>query len=211
MRIKLNPGEAEDGGFMIGDNIHVTSREIQALIMVGLGFENRVGAEKLGISETTFRNHAHNVMKKLGAKNRAHAIALAVDSGMIEIKGDDLNRGLNEASKSRYVLCMMCGRASRADEFEEQEPEHQVINHVGYDMPQMPKCPYEECKGDITYTIDWDLVRWHRPDYPEKPKRGIVYDYDLKWYIEEGGRMPEKVSEDTNIFEGDERLEKDES
>ncbi len=188
MRIKVNRGGAEDGGFLIADRIHVTGREIRALIMVGLGFCNREGAEKLGITEATFRNHVYNVMRKLGGKNRAHAIALAVERGMIEIQGDedifhDEEREEAGEYKDRYLLCIICGRASLESEFQEQEPRETIINHVPCEIPEYPKCPHEGCKGNVMDTIDWSVVRYHRRDYPEKPQLGVVYDYDLEWYL----------------------------
>lgn len=192
MRIKLNRGEAEDGGFILSDGIHVTKREIQALIMVGLGFSNSKSAEKMKINETTFRNHVYNAMKKLRAKNRAHAIVIAVEKKMIEIESDEDYYKEEEYEQSgyedKYVLCIMCGRVSLADDYIATEPDEVTINHITYEMDGIPKCPYEDCNGNIAETIYWKFIREKHPEYPENPVPGIVYDYDLDWYLERNDR-----------------------
>lgn len=39
----------------------------------------------LGISERTIKFHIDNIMKKLDAVNRTHAVAIALNTGLIEI------------------------------------------------------------------------------------------------------------------------------
>lgn len=58
-------------------------REVLSLIAAGAGIEEI--ASDLVISDTTVRTHTRNALRKLGARNRAHAIALAMRDGMIDI------------------------------------------------------------------------------------------------------------------------------
>jgi transcriptional regulator EpsA len=66
----------------------VTPRELQILSWVREGKTNvEIGAE-LGISALTVKNHIQKLLRKLGASNRAHAMALAMDLGLL----DDVRR-----------------------------------------------------------------------------------------------------------------------
>ncbi len=181
MVINVRQGTAEDSGFIINNNIHITRRELETLALIGMGLSNKEVAEKLGVSINTVRNHIWNVMQKLGATSRANAIVLAVQNGIFEVMCkrslDTFVRGFD-----RYVLCIMCGKAALTDDYKEARIEKVTINHVEYEMPILPECPTEGCRGDISDTIDWDEVRRHHPEYPEIPEQGVVYDFDIKWY-----------------------------
>jgi len=63
----------------------LSRREAECLQSVADGFGDRQTAGKLNISERTVRFHIENAIKKLDARNRAHAIALAVRSGLLEV------------------------------------------------------------------------------------------------------------------------------
>ena len=181
MVINVRQGTAEDGGFIINDRMHITKRELEALALIGMGLNNNEVAEKLGISINTVRNHIWNLMKKLGATSRANAIVLAVQNGIFEVMYkrslDTFVRGFD-----KYVLCIMCGKAALTDDYKEARVEKVKINHVEYEMPILPKCPTEGCRGDILETLDWEELRKHHPEYPEIPEHGIVYDYDIEWF-----------------------------
>jgi len=101
----------------------------------------------MGVSVNTVRNHIWNVVQKLGARNRAHAMALAVENGIFGIQRsrslDTFVRGVD-----RYVLCIVCGRAALADAYVERPAEKVTINHVEYEIPPGPLCPTEGCKAD---------------------------------------------------------------
>ena len=146
-----------------------------------MGFSNGEAARKMGVSINTVRSHIWNLMKKIGATSRANAIVLAVQNGIIDIQHkrslDTYVRGFDH-----YVLCIFCGKVSLDDDYKPATTEEVEINHIKYGMPVLPGCPTEGCRGNITETIDWDEVRKHHPEYPEVPKHGVVYDYDIKWF-----------------------------
>ena len=60
----------------------LTRREKQVLALIVEGLSNDEIAERLLISPSTTRHHVSACMSKLGASNRAHAAALAVENGL---------------------------------------------------------------------------------------------------------------------------------
>ncbi len=71
------PGRADDGG---RDRLEqhlaaLTTRELQVAHLVADGSTNRQIARSLGIAEKTTEAHVHNIIRKLGARNRAEVAA----------------------------------------------------------------------------------------------------------------------------------------
>lgn len=62
----------------------LTPREREVLGLVARGSTNKEIAEVLFISENTVKNHLRNIMDKLHSKNRAQAVAYALEHGVIE-------------------------------------------------------------------------------------------------------------------------------
>ena len=58
----------------------LTPREREVLRLVSAGFSNKEGAMQLNISYRTFECHRAEVMRKLGAKNTADLVRLALES-----------------------------------------------------------------------------------------------------------------------------------
>jgi len=69
----------------IMDNIVVslTARETQILNYIADGNSNKQIASILQISEQTIKNHVSNILRKLNANDRAHAVFLAIRYGWI--------------------------------------------------------------------------------------------------------------------------------
>jgi transcriptional regulator EpsA len=59
------------------------AREIQIIKLIKVGKTNQVIAEELFISPWTVKNHVQNILKKLNAKNRGHAVSRAIDLGLL--------------------------------------------------------------------------------------------------------------------------------
>lgn len=182
MALSVRQGRAEDGGFIIKSNMHITRRELEALGLIGRGLSNGEAAQRLGVSVNTVRNHIWNLMQKLEANSRAHAIVLAVQNGIIEVK-PERSLGTYVPGFDKYVLCIYCGKAVLVDDYREVEPKELVINHVVYVVDGRPKCPTEGCRGNIGDTLDWDEVRKHHPEYPAIPERGVVYPCEIEWFL----------------------------
>ena len=63
----------------------LSSREIDVLRLIGAGNGNKQIADRLSIGETTVKNHVSNILSKLGANDRAHAVTIALQRGIIEL------------------------------------------------------------------------------------------------------------------------------
>ena len=63
----------------------LTEREIDVLREVAAGNANKMVAQRLKVSEETVKAHMKNILSKLGANDRTHAVTIAVKRGIIEI------------------------------------------------------------------------------------------------------------------------------
>ena len=69
-----------------GSDSPLTERETEVLELAASGFGNKEIAEKLTVSEKTVVHHLEHVYSKLGAQNRAHAVAIALARGWIKLR-----------------------------------------------------------------------------------------------------------------------------
>ena len=63
----------------------LTSREIDVLRLIAAGNANKEIAVQLAIAEETVKSHITNILAKLGANDRTHAVTLALKRGIIEL------------------------------------------------------------------------------------------------------------------------------
>lgn len=63
----------------------LTSREIDVLRLIAAGKANKLVASELSITEETVKGHVKNILSKLGANDRTHAVTIALKRGIIEI------------------------------------------------------------------------------------------------------------------------------
>ena len=63
----------------------LTNREIEVLKQVAEGNANKLIAVRLEISEETVKAHMKNILSKLNANDRTHAVTIALKRGIIEI------------------------------------------------------------------------------------------------------------------------------
>jgi DNA-binding NarL/FixJ family response regulator len=63
----------------------LTSREIEVLRLIAAGNTNKLVASELSITEETVKGHVKNILSKLGANDRTHAVTIAIKRGIIEI------------------------------------------------------------------------------------------------------------------------------
>jgi DNA-binding NarL/FixJ family response regulator len=61
----------------------ITVREREILVMLAEGLSNRAAADRLGISERTVKFHVGEILARLGAENRAQAVAIAQARGLL--------------------------------------------------------------------------------------------------------------------------------
>ena len=63
----------------------LSSREIEVLRLIAAGNGNKHIADKLSIEETTVKSHISNILSKLGANDRTHAVTIGLQRGIIEL------------------------------------------------------------------------------------------------------------------------------
>ena len=63
----------------------LTSREIDVLRLIAAGNANKVIAGRLSITEETVKSHVTNILAKLGANDRTHAVTIGLKRGLIEL------------------------------------------------------------------------------------------------------------------------------
>lgn len=61
----------------------LSDREREVLRLVAEGLANKQIAQSLGVTERTVKYHVTSILNKLGAENRAHAVALAAQRGLL--------------------------------------------------------------------------------------------------------------------------------
>ena len=63
----------------------LTPREIEVLRLVAAGNANKIVADRLSITEETVKAHVKNILSKLDANDRTHAVTIALKRGIIEL------------------------------------------------------------------------------------------------------------------------------
>lgn len=74
---------SEMAEYAAGDAL--TSREIEVLQHVSSGNANKNIADVLSISEDTVKAHIKNILSKLGANDRTHAVTIAIRRGFLDL------------------------------------------------------------------------------------------------------------------------------
>jgi DNA-binding NarL/FixJ family response regulator len=62
----------------------LTRREAEVLILIAQGLSNQTIAQRLFVSEATVKTHINNLFGKIGARDRAQAVAYAYRRGLAE-------------------------------------------------------------------------------------------------------------------------------
>jgi DNA-binding NarL/FixJ family response regulator len=81
---KVPPDVAARLAEHLGDD-DLTVRELEVLRLIRDGHRNKQIADHLAIAETTVNFHIKNLVDKLGANDRTHAVTIAVRRGLLQI------------------------------------------------------------------------------------------------------------------------------
>jgi DNA-binding NarL/FixJ family response regulator len=65
--------------------IALTPREVEVLAFVAKGMANKDIAERLGTASGTVKMHVQNILAKLGAADRTHAVTIAIERGILHL------------------------------------------------------------------------------------------------------------------------------
>lgn len=61
----------------------VTDQQARVLALLAEGQENKEAARVLGVTPYTFASHVGDILRRIEAKNRTHAVAIALRRGLI--------------------------------------------------------------------------------------------------------------------------------
>jgi DNA-binding NarL/FixJ family response regulator len=83
-RKRINPEVATQLADHSADDA-LTAREIEVLSQIAAGHPNKIIADQLSISEETVKGHVKNILSKLNANDRTHAVTLGIKRGIFEL------------------------------------------------------------------------------------------------------------------------------
>jgi DNA-binding NarL/FixJ family response regulator len=67
------------------DRDNITGRELEVLHLIRDGLRNKQIADRLSIAESTVNFHIKNLVDKLGANDRTHAVMIAIRRGLLSV------------------------------------------------------------------------------------------------------------------------------
>lgn len=70
--------------------VALTPREVEVLSFVARGFGNKEIGHRLGTAPGTVKTHVQSILSKLDAKDRTHAVAIAIRRGIIHLHSPEL-------------------------------------------------------------------------------------------------------------------------
>jgi DNA-binding NarL/FixJ family response regulator len=83
--LRCIPPEIADSLAQRFDADDLTDREIEILRLVAAGNSNRLVGDHLSITEETVKTHMKNVISKLRARDRTHAVQIAIQRGFLAL------------------------------------------------------------------------------------------------------------------------------
>jgi DNA-binding NarL/FixJ family response regulator len=82
---RLISQEASERLSAFSQNESLTPKEVEVLSLVAQGLSNKEIAAKLGKAAGTVKIHVQNILEKLGASDRTHAVTIATQRGIIHV------------------------------------------------------------------------------------------------------------------------------
>lgn len=83
---RLMPPEVTDRLTEYFPQAALTPREVEVLGLVADGLANKEIADRLGTASGTIKMHVQNILAKLGASDRTHAVTIGLQRGIIRLK-----------------------------------------------------------------------------------------------------------------------------
>jgi len=82
---RLMPTEVAERLSEYFPQVALTPREIEVLTYVAKGMANKEIAHQLGTASGTVKMHVQNILAKLGASDRTHAVTIALERGILHL------------------------------------------------------------------------------------------------------------------------------
>jgi DNA-binding NarL/FixJ family response regulator len=83
---RLMPQEVAERLSEYFPQVALTPREVEVLGFVARGLANKEIAELLGTASGTIKMHIQNILEKLGASDRTHAVTIAIQRGILHLE-----------------------------------------------------------------------------------------------------------------------------
>jgi DNA-binding NarL/FixJ family response regulator len=80
----MSPEVAAQVAAHAGDEA-LTPREIDVLRLIAVGSANKEIANQLSVTEDTVKSRVKNILLKLGASDRTHAVTIGLKRGIVEL------------------------------------------------------------------------------------------------------------------------------
>lgn len=91
----------------------LTDREWQVLYLSAQGKTLEQTADALGLSVDTIKTHVRRMMRRMGAVNRTHAVAIAYEQGVLGGTSSEVFRHATDILKSLLLPFMSSGDADQ--------------------------------------------------------------------------------------------------
>ncbi|MGH9592924.1 MAG: LuxR C-terminal-related transcriptional regulator, partial [Bryobacteraceae bacterium] len=82
---RLMPPEVAERLSEYFPQVALTPREVEVLSFVAKGMANKEIAHQLGTASGTIKMHVQNILAKLGASDRTHAVTIALERGILHL------------------------------------------------------------------------------------------------------------------------------
>lgn len=82
---RLMPAEVAERLSEYFPQVALTPREVEVLSYVAKGMANKEIAHQLGTASGTIKMHVQNILAKLGASDRTHAVTIALERGILHL------------------------------------------------------------------------------------------------------------------------------
>ena len=82
---RLMPPEGAERLSEYFPQVALTPREVEVLGYVARGLANKEIAHQLGTANGTIKMHVQNILEKLGASDRTHAVTIAIERGILHL------------------------------------------------------------------------------------------------------------------------------
>ena len=85
-RKALHPARSKPAAFRFFPEVALTPREVEVLSLVAQGLGNKEIGDVLGTAPGTVKAHVQSILSKLDAKDRTHAVTIAISRGIIHLE-----------------------------------------------------------------------------------------------------------------------------
>lgn len=82
-QVRVSPDVASAMAVTVGAE-DLSPRELDVLKLIAAGHSNKAVAARLVLAEETVKGHVKNILGKLGARDRTHAVALGMARGLLD-------------------------------------------------------------------------------------------------------------------------------